>query len=144
MAIFKRTFPPAATQDLGALGNLTYSHAAGAVKTTTTGLALDPLLSGDGVTFTTNATSALALPAKGKSLAIYNNSSSLGSITFGTSSAVTVLAPGVTNATGQVGIPCLPNAWTYVSAYQYQWVIASASTLLVFLVSDSTSITQQA
>lgn len=119
---------------------LEYNAPAGSQKVSEVGRHLLPLTA-DGVTFTTNATSSIALPAQGKCLAVYNNSGTVGSITLGESASTNLsLAAGVTDAAGHVGIPCMPNAWTYIACGIQQWVIASASTLLVFLVDDHTYI----
>jgi hypothetical protein len=94
---------------------------------------------GDGYTTNVSVT-PYALPSAGKSVAVYNNSGSLGSIVLGTSSSITALAAGVTDSSGNVGLPCPPNAWTTFAAGYANWVISSASTLLVFLVNDESSI----
>ena len=96
------------------------------------------------IEYTTDATTARALSKKGANLAIYNNNAALGSVTLGDNSSVAVLASGVTDASGNVGIPCKPNDWTYVSAGDRSWIKSSAATLLVYLIYDETSIKQEA
>jgi hypothetical protein len=135
----KRNLPGSNTYDHGAIGAMEFSSQAGSKKVSEVGRALLPLGDGNGG-FTTNATTATVLPSAGKNLAVYNNSGSVGSITLGTSNALTSLAAGGTNSTGQVGIPCTPNDWTYIACNKNNWVIASASTLLVFIIEDDTSI----
>lgn len=136
--INKRGFPGFDTQDTGAIANLEYNNASGGLKTLEVGRHLLPIPTG--TTFTTNVTSATALPKMGKNLAVYNNTSTVGSITLGEDGTITSLAVGVTDANGHVGIACLPNAYTYIACGLQQWVIASAATLLVYLIDDDTSI----
>jgi len=127
--------------DPGSIALLEFNEQAGAQKVAQVGLHLLPLTAAGGTTFTTNATASIALPHQGKNLAVYNNSGSVGSITLGESAATNLsLAPGVTDAAGHVGIPCPPNSWTYIACWTQQWVIASAATLLVFLVDDYTGV----
>jgi hypothetical protein len=100
---------------------------------------------GVGTGYTTDVSSAAyALPGAGKSLAVYNNSSSLEAITFGSDNTVTALAAGVTDSSGRVGLPCLPNQYTILAGGYSNWVISTSSNLLVFLINDNTSITVQA
>lgn len=130
-------------QDQSALDNLQHNNAAGSKKVSEVGRNLLPIAiqSGGVVSYTTDATTARRLDFAGKNLAVYNNSGSLGSITLGsTSSAPTVLVSGVTDANGNVGIPCAPNAWTYIACDKNYWVIASAATLLTFIINDFSSI----
>ena len=140
--INKRNFPGNEVQDPSAIDMLTYNDMSGSRKVSEVGRSLIPLGNG-AAAFTTDASTARILPGLGINLAIYNNSGSVGSVTFGTSNAQVSLAPGATNATGQVGIPCMPNAWTYVAANQYQWVITSDSTLLTFIIADNTTIKKE-
>lgn len=140
--IKKRNFPGNMTQDLGAIGNLTYSNPSGAEKITEVGRHLIPLPTpGTGTGYTTDVSSAAyALPSAGRNLAVYNNSGSVGSITFGSASTVASLAVGVTDSSGNVGLPCMPNSWSYFASGYSNYVISSASTLLVFLINDDSSI----
>ena len=122
-------------RDLGTIGNIEYNEPTGAIKITDFGKHLLPFLQSG--TYTTNlSAAAVQLPFIGAVLAVYNNSDTLGSVTFGTDNTVTSLAPGVTDASGRVGFPCIPNGWTYISTATQNWAISSASTLLVFLVDD--------
>lgn len=143
MAKKQRVFPGNKTQDPSSISNFTYNEASGAQKNVEVGLKLLPLGDGAG-DFTTNATTAKKLPLPGRNLAVYNNAGAVGSITLGTNTpALVSQAPGAvqTGTLGQsVGIPCLPNAWTLIAAGELDWVIASAATLLVFLIDDETSI----
>jgi sugar (pentulose or hexulose) kinase len=113
-----------------------YNNPAGAKKIINVGPVLLPIPTSTGGT--TNATTAVGLPALGKSIAVYNNSGSVGSITLGTSAAVTSVSAGVVNSAGQAGIACPPNAWTYISLGNQQFVVASAATLLVYMIEDYT------
>lgn len=139
-----RNFPGQQTRDPSAIANLTYNEKAGAQKNTEVGRKLLPL--GDGASgFTTNAaTAARKLPSKGRNLAVYNNAGAVGSITTGTNTpALASQAPGAVQASTNgesVGIACAPNDWTYIACGEHDWVIASAATLLVYLIDDPTSI----
>ena len=66
----------------------------------------------------------------------------MGSIVIG-NNAITSLAPGAVDAFGNVGVPCPPNAWTYLSMSYNQYVISSAATLLTYIIEDSTWINQE-
>lgn len=141
-----RVIPGGRILDPSNIDNLEYNNQSGATKTAEVGRYLVPLkyVSGGTVTYTTDASTARIVDNLGTNLAVYNNSSSLGSITLGPGpSAPTSLAAGVTNATGQVGIPCMPNSWTYIAMYKNQWVISSASTLLTFIIDDNSNIKQE-
>lgn len=141
---FKRVIPGPATQDPSTIAAHTYNEPAGARKSAEVGRHLLPLNSGG--TPTTNATTAIVV-GKGKNLAVYNNSNAVGSITLGDSNNVpTAQAPGAVQAstTQNVGIACAPNAWTYIALADQDQVIASAATLLVYLIDDPTSIKQEA
>jgi len=133
-------------QDPSIIQNLAFNEASGAGKTMEVGRHLLPIpWNNSGVIeYTTNASTARVLPNKGICLAVYNNDSSIGSLTMDSSGAVVVLAPGVTNASGHVGIPCPPNSWTYIACADHNWIITSAATLLVFIIDDHTSIKQSA
>ena len=129
--------------DPSAIAALTYNEKAGAQKNTEVGRKLLPLKA-DASTFTTDASTARALPAPGKNLAIYNNSDAVAAVTFGENDSITALSSGVTDSEGHVGIPCTPNEWTYVAAGESTHVIAESADLLVFLIDDDTHIQQQA
>ncbi|CAM6004818.1 unnamed protein product [Sphagnum balticum] len=131
--------------DPSAIAGVEFNPAAGSQKVSEVGRSLLPLkyiAGGTTLTYTTDASTARILDAPGACLAVYNSTGTIGSITLGPPGATppTVLAPGVANTTGQVGIPCAPNAWTYIACSANQWVIASASTLMVFLIEDNTAI----
>jgi hypothetical protein len=142
-----RTVPGENTLDPSAIANNTYNDAAGSRKVTEVGRhnLPFPVKSGSSIIYTTNLTTALPLPKRGMPLAVYNNSSSVHSITLGESatSPAAALAAGVTDVNGHVGVPCTPNAWTYIASGTKTWVIADSASLLVFLVSDNTSIVNQ-
>jgi hypothetical protein len=124
--------------DSGAVISHSYNEYAGAQKNTEVGRHLKPLKS-DATTFTTDATTARAIPP-GRNLAVYNNAAGIGAVTLGEDATVTALAAGVTDAGGHVGIPCKPGDWTYIACYDKTFVKATASTLLVFLIEDDTSV----
>jgi hypothetical protein len=142
---FKRVIPGPATQDPSTIAAHTYNEPAGSRKSSEVGRHLLPLNSGSG-TPTTNATTAIVV-GKGKNLAVYNNAATVGSITLGDSAnPPTSQAPGAVQAstTQNVGIACAPNSWTYIALADQDQVIASAATLLVYLIDDPTSIKQEA
>ena len=126
---------------------LEFNPQAGSRKVSEVGRALIPLkyISAGSVAYTTDASTARRLDFPGKCLAVYNNSATLGSITLGTGdSAPLLLAAGVTDVNGNVGIPCAPNSWTYIACNLNNWVISNASTTMVFLIDDETNIKQEA
>jgi len=148
MAKIQRVFPGNKTQDPSAISNHTYNEHAGAQKNVEVGRKLKPLNS-SATAWTTDATTVRTLPSKGRNLAVYNNAGAVGSITLGfvanTGTQLTPVsqAPGAVqaNTDGQnVGIACAPNDWTYIACGDQDQVIASAATLLVYLIEDDTSI----
>lgn len=102
-----------------------------------------PIVAGGVPAYTTNVTTATGLPKLGLNLAIYNNAGAAGSVTVGQSAAVTSQAIGVSDANGNVGVACAPNAWTYLSMGNNQWIIASAATIIVYMMEDPTWIAQE-
>lgn len=142
-----RTVPGENTLDPSAIANVEYNDAAGSKKVSEVGRhnLPFPFISGGSVSYTTNLTTARPLPKKGMPLAVYNNSGTVHSVTLGesASSPAAALAAGVTDAAGHVGVPCTPNAWTYIATGTKTWVIADSASLLVFLVSDNSSIVNQ-
>jgi hypothetical protein len=129
------------TNDPSSIQAVTYNHQTGAQKNMEMGRHLIPIPTSP-TTFTTDVTSATALPSKGITLAIYNASSTAYAITLG-DSTVTALGIGVTNASGNVGIPCTPNDWTYIATFDKTHVISNSSNLKVMIVADSTVINSQ-
>lgn len=127
-------------EDQGLLDNLGYNASAGGFKNVAVGPKLNPFTI-NGTTYTTNATPGVNLAQPGKMLAVYNNASAVGSITVSPLSAAS-LAPGVTDAAGNVGVACPPNAWTYIGMGDAIWVIASAATLLVYIIEDDSYLAQ--
>lgn len=118
-------------KDQGLIENIIFNDPAGGQKNVSVGPVLEPIFANGA--YTTNLTSAT--PVYGCNLAVYNNSGSLHTITFG-DSGVTVLGPGATNSSGFVGVPCPPNQWTYLSAGENTHAIASSAALLVFRIRD--------
>lgn len=129
--------------DPSTLENLKYNNPAGSQKVSEVGRHLIPLkyISGGVLTYTTDASTARVLDNAGTCLAIYNNSGTIQSVTLNEASTIVSLAPGVTDAAGHVGIPCMPNSWTYIACGYSNWVITSNASLLVFLIDDETYIT---
>jgi hypothetical protein len=130
-------------QDPSTISNLEYSDAAGSKKVSEVGRHLLPIGDGAGG-LTTNATTARILPKQGACLAVYNNAGAVGAITLGNDNTVTAQAPGAVDTNGNPGVACAPNAWTYIACSNQQWVIASAATLLVYLIDDNSYIRQEA
>jgi len=128
------------SRDPSSIELLSYNEKAGARKSAEVGRALIPLGDGAGG-YTTNASTARrVLPSAGVNLAIYNNAGAVGAVTVG-DNTVASQAPGAVQVSGNnvfVGVPCPPNAWTYLAAAQWNYVVASAATLLVFIIDDAT------
>jgi len=138
-----RNVPGDKTYDPSAISNNQYNEAAGSQKNSEVGRHLLPIpLTAS--TYTTDASTIRVLPRKGMNLAVYNNAGAIGSVTLGETGTQLSLAAGVTDAGGHVGIPCPPGQWTYIACSTSQWVIASAATLLVFIIDDNSSIKQEA
>ena len=102
-----------------------------------------PVVTSGSPSFTTNVTTATILPYVGANLYVYNNSSTAYSITIGNSSAITAQAIGASDANGNVGVACMPNAWTLLSTGLNRWVIANNASLIVYMVEDPTMFVQQ-
>jgi hypothetical protein len=136
MAKINRVIDNRFLQDPNQIEAVQNNPPSGAKKTLAVGPRLLPIQIAGG--YTTNASgTAVALPFIGANLAIYNNAGAVGSIVIG-GSTITTLAPGVTDASGNVGVACPPNAWTYLSTSFNQYVITSAATLLVYIIEDPT------
>lgn len=126
--------------DTHSIENQSYNQEAGAQKNMEVGRRLLPLDNGAGGK-TCDASTARGLPAKGKCLAVYNNAGTVGSITLGTDATVASKSAGAVDATsGEAGVACKPNDWTYIACFDKQWVIASANTLFVYLILDGSSV----
>jgi len=97
-------------------------------------------ISGGATAYTTDASTIKVLDNLGACLAVYNNSSTVHAVTLGEAATQTALAAGVTDANGHVGIPCMPNAWTYIACATSRYVITDSASLLVFLIDDNTTI----
>jgi len=123
--------------------SIEYNPAAGGKKTVSVGPRLIPIQIASG--YTTNVSAGVTLPNLGACLAIYNNAGAVGSVTVGASvsTVAAALTPGATDANGNVGVACPPNAWTYLSAGNNQYVISTAATLLVYIIEDPTRFIQE-
>ena len=131
-------------QDQAAIANFEYNQPAGAQKVAEVGKHLLPLVTpGSGTGYTTNPSAAFSLPGAGKNLAVYNSSGTVEAITFGSDDTVTALTAGTTDSSGRVGLPCMPNSWSYFASGYNSWVISGSSSLYVFLINDETSIQVQ-
>jgi hypothetical protein len=138
MAKNNRVIDNAFLQDPNGIKAAEYNPASGGQKSLAVGPRLLPIPTG-ATTWTTTPTTRTALPALGLNIAVYNNSGAVGSIVIG-GIAITTLAPGATDASGNVGVACPPNAWTWLSMSNNQYVITSVSTLLVYIMEDPTRI----
>jgi hypothetical protein len=126
-------------QDTGSITDLTYNEQAGARKSVRVGPALAPINDGTGG-LTTDASSIRSLKL-GSNLAIYNDSGSVGSVRFSNDLLAAALLPGAVDApTGDVGIVCKPNDWTYLSNYDKRYIVADSSNLIIYLEIDDTKI----
>jgi hypothetical protein len=146
MAIIKpnkkiRQIDGRAVEDAAGIANLIYNEVAGAQKNMQVGPFLTPLNDGTGG-FTTDATSALSI-RRGSSVAVYNKSTSLLSVTFGDTSAVASLSAGIADVSGNVGLACRPGDWTYFNSDEKGWIVAESADLLVYLIKDESYITYQ-
>lgn len=117
-----------------------YNPASGGQKSLIVGPRLLPIQISGG--YTTNASGGLILPTLGLTLAIYNNSGTAGSVVISHAAAAS-LAIGVTDINGNVGVACPPNAWSYISAGNNQYIITSAATIIVYVIEDPTFIRQE-
>jgi len=141
-----RNVPGANTLDPAAIINNEYNNAAGSKKVSEVGRLLLPFPWNNSgtIAYTTNLTTALPTPKLGMNLAVYNNSGTVAAITlYPPGLTPTPLAAGATNATGQVGIPCMANAWTYIATGTDSIVVASSANLLVFLIADHSQLVNQ-
>ena len=124
--------------------SIEYNPASGGQKSLTVGPRLlpIPIVTAGSAAYTTDCSGKVVLPFLGAILAIYNNASSAGSVTISPASANS-LAIGATDAAGNVGVACPANAWSYISAGYNQYVVTSASTLIVYIIEDPTKIIQE-
>lgn len=142
---FNRVLDIRFLQDPYQIKSVEYNPASGGQKSLTVGPRLlpIPIVTAGSATYTTNVTTATALPTKGMNLAIYNNSGTAASITVGQDSTVTSQAIGASDTNGNVGVALPANAWSYLSPGNNQWIIASAATVIVYIIEDPTSIQQE-
>lgn len=127
------------TYDAGSVTSIQHNEQAGAEKNISVGPSLKPLKL-TASTFTTDASTARAI-VPGTQLAIFNNSSSVASVTLRTATGASLAAGAVDNTTGEVGVPCPPNAWSYISSWDKKFVITSSNTLMVFMIDDYSTVT---
>lgn len=140
--IYKRNIPGSNVQDPSVIEAMQYSDAAGSKKVSEVGRHHLPLkfVNAGAVAYTTDASTIRQLDNLGACLAVYNNSAAVHAVTLGEASTQTALAAGVTDSTGHVGVPCMPNAWTYIACATSKFVITDNAALLVFLIDDNTTI----
>jgi hypothetical protein len=139
-----RNQPGYETQDPSSIAAIEYNKYSGSQKVSEVGRRLTALqyIAGGVVAYTTNATTARVV-APGACLALYNNDTAVHSITLGESAAVALLAPGVTDSTGHVGIPCPPGEWTYLAVGTHPWIITDSALLLTYVIEDASTIGQE-
>jgi hypothetical protein len=141
MAKNNRVIDLAFLEDPLQIKSVQYNPASGGQKSLIVGPRLIPIQIAGG--YTTNvSTGPVALPYLGANLAIYNNSRTAGSVTAG-DSTITALAIGATDANGNVGVACAPNAYTYLSLGNHRYVVSNASTLIVYIIEDPTRFAQE-
>lgn len=129
-------------QDIGSITDLTYNEQAGARKSVRVGPAFAPIRDSAG-NLTTDASTICPLKL-GSNLAIYNSGGTLCSVRLSNDPAATALAAGAVDVvTGDVGVACKPNDWTYVSNYDKRYVITDSADLLVYLEIDDTKIVNE-
>lgn len=146
MAKINRVIDNAALQDPDQIKSVEYNPQSGAQKSLTVGPRLIPIpiVAAGTPSFTTDVSGKVALPYLGATLAIYNNSGTVGNVTVGETSANTsLLAIGATDANGHVGVACQPNTWTYLSMGNRQWIISNATTTVVYMIEDPTTMAQE-
>lgn len=124
----------------GETEDLKFNHASGADKVVSAGHHLKPIVASSS-SFTTNATTKLCI-GKGVTLAIFNNSGTVVSVTLGDSSVVSQSAGAVQAGTDFVGIPLKPYEFTYLNTFDKDYVVTSSASALVYIVEDDTNITQ--
>lgn len=145
MAKINRAIDTATLQDPYQIDSVEYNWQSGGKKSLTVGphLIPIPIVTAGTPGWTTNVSgTAVAIPYLGANLAIYNNAGTAGSITIGWV-GVTSQAIGAVDANGNAGVACPPNAWTYLSMGNNQYVISSASTLITYIIEDSTKLIQE-
>ena len=142
---FNRVVDNRFLQDPNQIDAVEYNPASGGEKSLIVGPRLlpIPIVTAGVAAYSTNVTAATAMPYLGALLAIYNNSGTVGTVTVGQSAAVTSQAIGTSDANGNVGVACAPNAYTYLSMGNNQWIIGSAATLFVYIIEDPTRIAQE-
>jgi hypothetical protein len=103
-----------------------------------------PIVSGGVPSWTTDASVApVGLPNFGMILAVYNKSGTAASITVGANNSITSQAIGAVDASGNVGVACAANAYTYISPGYNKWIITSSNNLVVYIMEDPTYFVQQ-
>jgi hypothetical protein len=141
--IKNRAIPGDQQRDPSIIDLLQYNEPTGAGKNLPVGPHLCPLGDGAGG-FTTDASTARALPKSGCNLAIFNKSTTTAySITLGVSGVVAQAIGAIQAGTKQVGVACAANSWTYVSAYSESFVVTNNNNLVVYVIDDPTFIVVQ-
>ena len=141
MAKFNRQIDQAGLSDPSSIDSITYNYPSGGNKNMSVGPHLLPIPAG--ATWITDVSTVTGLPAMGLNLAVYNKSGTVASLTIGNSPSLASLALGVVDASGNVGVACPPNAWTYLSTGANQWIISSSNNLVVYIIEDFTYITRE-
>jgi hypothetical protein len=127
------------TEDPSSIEAIIYNRQTGARKSMVAGHHHIPIPTSSG--FVTDASNApVALPTKGTLLVVYNKSGTVQALTLGDSSAMAALAAGNTDSNGNLGIPCAPNAFTYINTFDRQWIKTDSNNLIVMIGQDDTEI----
>jgi hypothetical protein len=127
--------------DPSSIASMQFNRSAGSQKVSEVGRHLLPVpyVTGGTVAYKTDLSTTTALPSAGLVLAVYSKDTVVQSITLSAAS-IASLAIGVTDSSGNVGVPCAPGAWTYLAADIATWAVTSSANLLVFIVDDDTSV----
>ena len=124
--------------DPQAAANNTYNDLAGGQKNIDIGAKYLPIKLGE-ASWTTDATTARQCIA-GSSIAIFNNSTTVYTITFGKNSSVVAGVVGAVDADGNVSIPCPAGLWSFAASGNETWFITQNAALSVYIIADDTKL----
>jgi len=143
MAKYVRSIPSTVVADPNSIDSTSYNFQSGGKKNLPVGPHLIPIPTSSTSWTTVVNAAPVGLPKLGLNLAIYNNAGTVGTVTIGNTPTITSQAIGISDAVGNVGVPCPPNSWTYLSMGINQWIVSSAATLFVYIIEDSTFISKE-
>ncbi len=138
---FIRQMSGKAVEDPSSIQNNSYNEAVGAQKNMEMGHHLLPIPNGS-ASYTTDL-STITTIKPGTTIALYNNSGTVRTVTLGDSTVVSQAAGAVQAGTDFVGIPLAINSWTYIATYNKTHVVTSNAAVLCFIVKDETYISNQ-